>query len=126
VTDTTNTPRDDPGLRGALHIAPRALHTVATVAARTVPGVTSTGGGLANLAGRTLPRAEVIISGEHARAHVTIAIAWPASANRVATAVRTAVTHDLHTLCGYSIDRVDVDVRCAESDTDTPRSRRVQ
>ncbi len=115
----------DPGARGRLVIADKAVERIASGAAREVPAVHPTGARL-GLPPRTssLPSASATVAGGRSRVKVEVAIRWPASAATAAAAVRDHVQERVATLTGMTVDGVDVvvaDVVHAASET-----RRVQ
>ncbi|TRW44107.1 Asp23/Gls24 family envelope stress response protein [Georgenia yuyongxinii] len=101
----------DTRARGTVEVADRAIERIARAAVLAVDGVApaaSTAGGLGTALGRTYPRLDCEIAGDHVRASVEIAIRWPASARQVGEKVQAAVTTQLHHLAGLHVDSVRV------------------
>ncbi len=73
-------------------------------------GVHRHGTGLGRLAGRALPRADVVVSADHVRASVDIAVEWGRSLASVTAAVHRDVTAALATQAGLTVDGVAVHV----------------
>lgn len=121
-TRPTGEPRST-GDRGSLEVADRVVEKVAGQAARSVPGVATTSGGLGPL-GRGYPRATATGSGLRTTLVVEIALAWPAPAARTAAAVRDEVTRSVERYAGVRADAVDVVV--ASVDDTAPVRRRVR
>ncbi|MFC4071788.1 Asp23/Gls24 family envelope stress response protein [Actinoplanes subglobosus] len=114
-------PRPDPGERGGLHIADRAVERIVVAAAGEVDGAARLSGGLT----RSYPRAEVVVAGDRVRAAVTVAGRWPTSAALLAADVRSTVTDQLRRLAGLRVDAVDVTV-AAMVRADATHHRRVK
>lgn len=100
----------DPGARGALTIREKAVQTVAFAAALEVVGVVRESRGLGKLALRELPRAEVVVSGDHVRASLDVAVAWGLPLAATAAEIRRRVSRGLSELSGLVVDGVDVHV----------------
>jgi uncharacterized alkaline shock family protein YloU len=101
----------DSHARGTVEVADRAIERIARAAVLTVDGVAPTGstaGALGTALGRTYPRVDCEIAGDHVRATVEIAIRWPVSARQVGEKVQAAVTTELHRLAGMHVDSVRV------------------
>jgi uncharacterized alkaline shock family protein YloU len=114
----------DTHVRGTVAVADRAVERIARAAVLTVDGVApagSTAGALGTALGRTYPRVDCEIAGDHVRALVEIAIRWPASARQVAEKVQDAVTIKLHHLAGMHVDSVRVVVAQVVRVPDEPR-----
>jgi uncharacterized alkaline shock family protein YloU len=103
-------PQDDPGDRGTLTVRDRAVERLTTRAATETDGVQHFRRGLDKLTGRDLPRAQVLLSGDHVRASVDIAVEWGRSLAATTTAVQANVTAALSTMSGLTVDGVDVHV----------------
>ena len=101
---------DDPGARGSLTIRDRAVERVAFAAALETDGVVRHRHGIGKLTGRELPRADIVMSGDHVRARIDIAVQWGRPLPGTAAEVRRRVTHGLATLSGLTVDGVDVHV----------------
>ena len=101
----------DPGSRGSLEVADRAIEAVARMAAREVDGVVSGDRSSAHrlLAGN-LPTASVDVAGPHAHVAISVAVAWPHQLTTVSSAVRDQVVRRLQELLELTADRVDVTV----------------
>lgn len=106
----------DPGQRGRLVLAQRAVEHLARQAATEVDGVAVLGTGIA---GRHYPHVAVQLAGHRARIQVSVATVWPAVLAQVAAAVAAHVRERLDALAGVRADSVDVRiskvVRPAES-----------
>ncbi|TFH71358.1 Asp23/Gls24 family envelope stress response protein [Cellulomonas sp. HD19AZ1] len=111
----------DPGTRGTLTVADRAVQRVAAVAAARVPGVARTTAG--GLLGRDLPHASAHVVGTRAQVEVDVALVWPAPAAVTARAVREAVAAAVERFAGVPTDRVDVRVVAVTDPSDAPRER---
>ena len=101
---------DDAGSRGSLTIRDRAVERVAFASALEADGVVRYSHGIGKLTGRELPRADVVISGDHVRASVDVAVEWGRPLSGTAAEVRRRVTHGLSELSGLTVDGVDVHV----------------
>lgn len=104
-------PDDDAGTRGTLTIRDKAIESVAFAAALEVDGVVRASHGLGKLALRELPRADVVVSGDHVRASLEVAVVWGLSLAVTAAEVRRRVSHGLSGVSGLVVDGVDVHVR---------------
>ena len=103
-------PDGDPGARGTLTVKQRVVERLATRAAVETDGVQHFRRGIDKLTGREFPKADVVVSGDHVRASVEIAVAWGRSLATTAAAVQTNVTNALTTMSGLIVDGVDVHV----------------
>lgn len=106
----------DPGARGSLEIADRALTMLVRRATLDVPGVASSdaSGSVERALGRGYPRISVQRAGQHVRVGVDLAVIWPGPAGKVASDVQNAVAHGLTQLAGLVVDGVDVTVRTVQ------------
>lgn len=111
----------DPGERGRLTVRDRAVEHIAVTAALGTAGVVRHRRGLDKLTGRDLPRAEVVVAGNHARATVEVAVVWGQSLSAAGTDVREKVTEALTDLSGFVVDRVDVVVVAVAPQPDSRR-----
>lgn len=112
ATGPTTGPGTDPGRRGRLHVADRALQRIAVRAAEGVDGVVPAAvGRVAGLLGSGLPAIELERAGRHVRVQVDVAIRWPAPAPRVTAQVRDAVSAQVGRTAGLVVDAVSVTVR---------------
>lgn len=114
----------DAGARGTLVLRDRAVERIVEAAVLEVDGVLRHADTLEKVTGRSLPRVEVVVAGNRARASVEIATRWPASLADVATRTKDGVARALTELAGLTVDAVDVHV--AQLPTDIPERRRVQ
>ncbi|MCK0176090.1 MULTISPECIES: Asp23/Gls24 family envelope stress response protein [Mycobacteriaceae] len=114
----------DPGDRGGLTLRQRAVERVTVTAALDTDGVHRYGVGLAKWTGRELPRADVVVSGDHVRAAVDVAVEW--GRPLAATAAETArnVTRVLGDLSGLTVDGVDVHIAAVIPPGAQPDQRR--
>jgi uncharacterized alkaline shock family protein YloU len=113
---------DDAGAdRGQLTVRDRAVERIAYAAALEAAGVERSSHGLAKLAGRELPRVDVVVSGDRVRASVDIAAQWGRPLAETAAEVRDRVTRGLRDLGGLTVDGVTVHVRDVVSPEATPR-----
>lgn len=103
-------PVDDPGTRGTLTIKQRAVERVAARAAMETEGVQHFRRGIDKLTGREFPKTEVIVSGDHVRASVEIAVEWGHSLAATTAAVQSRVIDALSTMSGLTVDGVDIHV----------------
>lgn len=101
---------DDPGARGSLTIRDKAVERVAFAAALEADGVVRYSHGIGKLTGRELPRADIVVAGDHVRASVDVAVVWGRPLAGTAAEVRRRVTHGLSELGGLTVDGVDVHV----------------
>ena len=111
-------PDDDPGERGTLVVREKVAQRVSVKAALDTPGVESHAAGLDKLTGRDLPRARVNISATRVRAHLAIAVAWPASLPKVGAAVQRNVARALTDSAGLDVDGVDVAIEAIVTPAD--------
>ncbi|WP_345509144.1 Asp23/Gls24 family envelope stress response protein [Terrabacter aeriphilus] len=114
----------DAGARGTLVLRDRAVERIVEAAVLEVDGVLRHADTLEKVTGRSLPRVEVVVAGNRARASVEIATRWPSSLADVATRTKDGVARALTELAGLTVDAVDVHV--AHLPTDIPERRRVQ
>ncbi|MDG4663102.1 Asp23/Gls24 family envelope stress response protein [Mycobacterium sp. 236(2023)] len=117
---------DDPATRGRLTIREKAVERVAFAAALEVDGVVRESHGIGKLAGRELPRSDIVMSGDHVRASVDIAVLWGSSLSETASEVRRRVGHGLADLSGLIVDAVDVRVRSVVAPDAGHRMRELQ
>jgi uncharacterized alkaline shock family protein YloU len=115
----------DPGLRGSLTIADRAINKLASHAASSVVGVVDSGSTLDKMVGRRLPRTASDIHGQLTRVGVEIAVEWPLPLSEVAKSVQSSVAHAVSSLSGLTVVAVDVSVSRVEKASKTP-ARRVE
>ncbi len=115
----------DPGERGSLWVADKAVERIATHTAALVDGVVQTRSGLDKLVGRRLPKASSDVHGDRVRISVDIAVQWPLSVADVARAVRDDVHAAVSHLAAMRVLGVDVSVLQVERRTAAP-TRRVQ
>jgi uncharacterized alkaline shock family protein YloU len=101
---------DDPAERGRLIVRDRAVEKLVIAAALDCDGVDRRRTGVDRITGRELPRADVVVSGDHVRAAVVVAVEWRRPLAQTAAAVAHNVTHALATMCGLVVDGVDVHV----------------
>jgi len=101
--------RPEPGARGRLTIAEKAVESVACQAAREVSGVVSgaSSAGSRRFSGE-YPRASAHVAGTHARVGVEVAVRWAVPLAPTAAAVRDRVAERVRTLLDLQPDRVDV------------------
>lgn len=114
----------DPGERGSLQLRDRAVVRIVEAAVLEVDGVLRHAETLDRVTGRQLPRVDVVVAGNRARASVEVATRWPTPLAEVAARTREGVTRALSHLAGLTVDAVDVHV--AFVSTDVPERRRVQ
>jgi len=104
----------DPGERGSVTIAERALTSIARHVTLQVPGVApaeQASGTVERTLGRGFPRVDWHRTGRRASVDLEIALTWPASATQVTSAVQAAVASELERQAGQTVDRVSVRVR---------------
>lgn len=111
----------DAGGRGSLTVREKVAHRLAVRAALETPDVVPSTPGLTKIAGRSLPQAQLTVAGNRVSAHLKVAVAWPAPAVEVASAVQRNVAHVLSTMAGLHVDRVDVTVEQFSTTTDLKR-----
>jgi hypothetical protein len=92
----------EPGRRGSLTIADRALTRTAEQVARGVPGVAPDE--------RGYPKVSWQRAGTRSRVDLELAITWPASAAGVAAQVQSTVGRELTRIAGQDVDSVTVAV----------------
>ena len=117
---------DDPGRRGALIIRDKVAQRIAAKAARDTPGVQARAAVLDKLTGRELPKVDIMIAADRARAAVDVAVPWPHPLTTVTAAVRDNVARALSTMTGLRVDGVDVTVAAVVTPSDASPARRVQ
>lgn len=113
------TDRRAPEDRGALVVKERAVATIVTTAALTVPAVLRQVGGMPRLTGRELPRADVSVGAHSVSVNLYVALAWPCTIPQVAETVHRTVEKALHDMTGLSLHRLNVVVAHAGSGTRT-------
>lgn len=113
----------DPGRRGRLHLASRAVDRIAGHAAGQVPGVSRRGTNLGRLVGRTSPTADSTVAGDTVRVQMDVAVLWPHGAGDVARQVRSRVGDELGRLTGLSVAAVDVTVSRFDQPEETSPGR---
>ncbi|BBY49920.1 hypothetical protein MARA_33880 [Mycolicibacterium arabiense] len=101
---------DDAGERGSLTVRDRAVERLVIAAALDCDGVDRRSTGVDRITGRELPRADVVVSGDHVRAAVAVAVEWRRPLAETSSAVAQSVTHALATMSGLVVDGVDVHV----------------
>jgi uncharacterized alkaline shock family protein YloU len=115
---------DDAGTRGTLTVRERAAQRVALRAVLDTPDVLPFSEGLTKIAGRSLPQAQLNITGDHVTVGLKITVAWPSPAVDVARAVQRNVAEALSRMAGLHVDRVDVAVE--QFSTATKDAKRTQ
>lgn len=116
---------DDPGTRGRLVVRDRAVERVAVAAALDADGVQRHRRGMSVLSGGDLPRADVVVSGDHVRASVEIAVDWGVPLAETAGAVAVRVSDALEDLSGLVVDGVEVHVAAVVNPVARESKRRV-
>ena len=101
---------DDAATRGTLTVREKVAQRLAVRAALDTPEVLPFPEGRAKIAGRSLPQAQLTVTGDRVTAHLKVTVAWPASAVDVARAVQRNVAQTLSNMAGLHVDRVDVTV----------------
>ncbi|KAE8765470.1 Asp23/Gls24 family envelope stress response protein [Georgenia thermotolerans] len=97
--------------RGEVRVADRVVERIVRTAVLQVDGVApegSTTGAIGSALGRTYPRVDCTVAGDHVRVSVEIETLWPASAARVAGEVQDAVADQLERFAGLRADVVHV------------------
>lgn len=117
-------PDDDGAGRGTLTVREKVAQRLAVRAALDTPDVLPFTPGLSKIAGRSLPQAQLTVTGNRVTAHLRVTVAWPAPAVEVASAVQRNVAQTLSTMAGLQVDRVDVTVE--QLSTTTTDVKRVQ
>lgn len=100
----------DAAERGSLTVRDRAVERLVIAAALDCDGVDRRSTGVDKITGRELPRADVVVSGDHVRAAVAVAVEWRRPLAQTSSAVAQSVTHALATMSGLVVDGVDVHV----------------
>lgn len=113
----------DPGQRGRLSIADRAIDRIAGRAAAGVDGVLATTSALGKVVGRQLPKVSSDVRENDVRLSVDIAVAWPSPLREVVRQVRESVITDVETLAGKRVRSVDVTVAKMERPAEPPARR---
>ena len=120
---------EDPGRRGGLELADRAVAKLVVAAAGEVPDVAAPvprvlrqAVGSPDLDGQV--KADVSVAGDLATVHVSLSVRWPTPILEVAEAVRERVTQRLAELAGLRVSHVDVRVTALPAGRRT--RRRVQ
>lgn len=114
---------DDPATRGTLTVREKVAQRLAVRAALETPDVQPFSASLTKIAGRSLPQAQLTVTGNRVTAHLKVTVAWPAPAVDVARAVQRNVTAALSSMAGLQVDRVDVTVEQLSTTTDAKRTR---
>jgi uncharacterized alkaline shock family protein YloU len=121
--------------RGELRVGDLVVDKIARTAVLSVPGVApvaATAGAVGRALGRTYPQVTCTRSSGRARVLVEIALVWPYPAAHVARHVCEAVTDQLDTLAGVSVDEIRatvariVDPSDIERSAGSPREQRVR
>ncbi len=113
----------EPGQRGRLTIADRAVDRIAWRAAAGVDGVLETTSALGKVVGRQLPKISSDVRDNDVRLFVDIAVAWPSPLREVVRKVRESVVADVEALAGKRVRSVDVTVAKMERPAETPARR---
>lgn len=101
---------DDAATRGTLTVREKVAQRLAVRAALDTPNVLPFSERLTKIAGRSLPQAQLTVTGNRVTAHLKVTVAWPAPAVDVARAVQRNVAQTLSSMAGLHVDRVDVTV----------------
>ena len=101
---------DDAATRGTLTVREKVAQRLAVRAALDTPDVLPFPASRAKIAGRSLPQAQLTVTGDPVTAHLKVTVAWPAPAVDVARAVQRNVAQTLSDMAGLHVDRVDVTV----------------
>lgn len=101
---------DDAATRGTLTVREKVAQRLAVRAALDTPDVLPFSEGRTKIAGRSLPQAQLTVTGNRVTAHLKVTVAWPAPAVDVARAVQRNVAQTLSNMAGLHVDRVDVTV----------------
>ncbi|RUP29119.1 MAG: Asp23/Gls24 family envelope stress response protein [Mycolicibacterium sp.] len=101
---------DDGATRGTLTVREKVAQRLAVRAALDTPDVLPFPEGRAKIPGRSLPQAQLTVTGDRVTAHLKVTVAWPAPAVAVARAVQRNVAQTLSNMGGLQVDRVDVTV----------------
>jgi uncharacterized alkaline shock family protein YloU len=97
----------EPGDRGRLVVADRAVTRIAEAAAF-VPGTARRSGVVGSVLGRNYPDVSCTVAGRRARVGVEVAGVWPHPAPEIAARVRDAVRTALQEFAGLTVDDVSV------------------
>jgi uncharacterized alkaline shock family protein YloU len=124
----------EPGQRGSLTVADKAITTIARAAVLSAQGVAPTqattgviSGAVSGALGRDLPRIDVNRAGTQVDVDIEVASVWPRPAAGVADAVRSAVSTQLSSLAALQTGAVSVVVvKVVRASTDSGQRRRVQ
>ncbi|BBX82601.1 hypothetical protein MAUB_04740 [Mycolicibacterium aubagnense] len=115
---------DDGATRGTLTVREKVAQRLAVRAALDTPDVLPFPESRTKIAGRSLPQAQLTVTGDRVTAHLKVTVAWPAPAVEVARAVQRNVAQTLSDMAGLHVDRVDVTVDQLSAGTkDTKRTR---
>ncbi|GAA1639173.1 hypothetical protein GCM10009790_21110 [Georgenia ruanii] len=107
-----------------MRVTDRVVERIARTAVLQVDGVApegSTTGAIGGALGRTYPRVDCTVAGDHVRVSVEIEMLWPASAARVAREVQEAVADQLGRYAGLRADTVHVLVARVAAAAQEPR-----
>ncbi|MGB8405032.1 MAG: Asp23/Gls24 family envelope stress response protein [Mycobacterium sp.] len=115
---------DEAATRGTLTVREKVAQRLAVRAALDTPDVQPFSAGLTKIAGRSLPQAQLTVTGNRVTAHLKVTVAWPAPAVDVARAVQRNVAETLSSMAGLHVDRIDVTVEQLSTATrDVKRTR---
>ncbi len=115
---------DDAATRGTLTVREKVAQRLAVRAALDTPDVLPFPESRPKIAGRSLPQAQLTVTGDRVTAHLKVTVAWPAQAVDVARAVQRNVAQTLSDMAGLHVDRVDVTVeQLSTVTTDMKRTR---
>lgn len=115
---------DDGATRGTLTVREKVAQRLAVRAALDTPDVLPFPESRTKIAGRSLPQAQLTVTGDRVTAHLKVTVAWPAPAADVARAVQRNVAQTLSDMAGLHVDRVDVTVeQLSTVTTDMKRTR---
>ncbi|MFC4605015.1 DUF6286 domain-containing Asp23/Gls24 family envelope stress response protein [Rhodococcus kronopolitis] len=101
------------GARGRLVLKDRAIAKIAVAAALQVPGVVRQSGGLLQLSGRELPRAEVSMGTDSVAIALYLAVTWPCPVAALSREVHRQVGEQIESLGGLSMETLHVVVAAA-------------
>ncbi|MFE6509195.1 Asp23/Gls24 family envelope stress response protein [Nocardioides sp. NPDC057764] len=111
--------------RGTLDVRNKALQRIIEHAALKVPGTVAHRSALGRVTGSAFPKADITAEGRAVRVKLDVAMAWPGSVSRIATAARDAVRQEAFRLSGIEIRSVDVTVHAVDPSTEDT-GRRVE
>lgn len=97
-------------VRSKVTLSERAVTKIVAAAAESVPGTVQHSAGIDRLAGRALPRFDVLVDDARRTASVEafIAVSWPSPVVEIAKLVRQTIHDHVQKFCGIKVEQANV------------------